>query len=101
VVLDDRGAFESALAAGGWRRTAGLTVQDAHSALAIVSRSDMAALVPRRMAGAFAQLYALRIFEPPYPSEPMMLESLWRRDLSDNPALDWLRERLRSAASRL
>ena len=101
VILDDRGAFDEALAAAGRRRTTGLTVQDTHSALAIVSRSDMAALLPRRMASALAGLYGLKLFEPPYPAEPIALEALWRRDLSDSPALDWLRERLRSAASRL
>ena len=66
VILDDRGAFDEALAISGWRRNTGVTVQDAHSALAIVSQSDMAALVPRRMASAFAAQYGLKLFEPPY-----------------------------------
>jgi DNA-binding transcriptional LysR family regulator len=101
VVLDDRGAFEDALAVSGWHRTTGLTVQDSHSAMAIVSRSDMAALAPRRMALAFAEHYGLKVLEPPYRTEPIVLEALWRRDLGDSPALDWFRERLRSAASRL
>jgi DNA-binding transcriptional LysR family regulator len=101
VVLDDRGAFEKALEASGRTRRTALTVQDTHGAMAIVSKSDMAALVPRRMAAALAQLYGLKLFEPPYPSEPIALEAIWRRDLSDSPALDWFRGRLRSAASRL
>jgi len=101
VILDDRGAFEQALAVSGGRRAVGLTVQDTHSALAIVSQSDMAALVPRRMARTFATQYRLKLYEPPYPSEPMALEALWRRDLSDSPSLGWLRARLRSVASRL
>ena len=101
VILDDRGAFEEALAVSGGRRTIGLTVQDTHSALAIVSQSDMAALVPRRMARTFAAQYGLKLFEPPYASEPIAMEALWRRDLSDSPSLGWLRERLRSVASRL
>ncbi len=101
VILDDRGAFEAALAVSGGRRTTGLTVQDTHSALAIVSQSDMAALVPRRMAKTFAAQYGLKLFEPPYASEPIAMEALWRRDLSDSPSLSWLRERLRSVASRL
>jgi len=101
VILDDRGAFEAALNVSGGRRNIGLTVQDTHSALAIVSQSDMAALVPSRMARTFAAQYGLKLFEPPYPSEPIAMEALWRRDLSDSPSLGWLRERLRSAASRL
>ena len=42
VIWDDGGRSTDALAGGGWRRTIGLTVQDAQSALAIVGRSDMA-----------------------------------------------------------
>jgi DNA-binding transcriptional LysR family regulator len=101
VILDDRGAFDEALAVEGWRRDTVLTVQDVHSALAIVSQSDMAVLAPRRMAKAFAAQYRLKLFEPPYAARPIALEALWRRDLSDSPALDWLRGRLRSVASRL
>jgi DNA-binding transcriptional LysR family regulator len=101
VIMDDRGAFEDALAASGWRRTPGVTVQDSQSAMAIVSQSDMAALVPRRTAAAFAEHFGLALFDPPYPVESLTVEALWRRDLSDSPALDWLRGRLRSAASRL
>jgi DNA-binding transcriptional LysR family regulator len=101
VILDDRGAFEQALAVSGGRRTTGLTVQDTHSALAIVSQSDMAALVPRRMAMTFAAQYGLKLFEPPYAADPIALEALWRQDLSGSPSLSWLRERLRSVARRL
>jgi DNA-binding transcriptional LysR family regulator len=100
VILDDRDAFE-ALAAGGAQRISGVTVQDAHSALAIVSHSDMAALVPRRTASAFAAHYGIALFDPPYPTETLVIEALWRRDLGDSPSMDWLRARLRSAASRL
>lgn len=101
VILDDRGAFEEALAATGLRWVRGLTVQDAHSALAIVSQTDMATLAPRRMARAFAVQYGLKLFDPPYPAGPIALEALWRRDLSDSPSLDWLRGLLRAAAARL
>jgi DNA-binding transcriptional LysR family regulator len=101
VILDDRGAFDEALAINGWRRATALTVQDTHSALAIVSQSDMAALVPRRMASVFAAQYGLKLFEPPYAAEPIAIEALWRRDLGDSPSLDWLRGRLRSVASHL
>lgn len=101
VIWDDGGAFEGALAGGGWRRTIGLTVQDAQSALAIVSRSDMAALAPARLARSLAGQYGLKLFDPPYPSPPIPVEALWRRDLSENPPLDWLRSQLRAAAAEL
>lgn len=101
VIWDDGGAFEGALAGGGWRRTIGLTVQDSQSALAIVSRSDMAALAPARLARALASQYRLKVFEAPYPSPPILIEALWRRDLSENRPLDWLRSQLRAAAAEL
>jgi len=101
VVLDDGGAFAEAMAARGWRRLTGMTMQDTLSALAIVARSDMTALVPRRLAVALAAQYGLKLFEPPYAAEPIEMEALWRRDLSDSPALDWLRGRLRWVASAL
>jgi DNA-binding transcriptional LysR family regulator len=101
VIWNDGGAFEGALAGGGLRWTIGLRVQDAQSALAIVSRSDMAALVPRRLARSLAGQYGLRLFDPPYDSPPVVLEALWRRDLSESPPLVWLRSQLRAAAAEL
>jgi DNA-binding transcriptional LysR family regulator len=101
LAFDEDGVFESPLAAGGWRRIVGLTVQDAHSALAIVSRSEMAALVPLRLARSLAGAYALKLFDPPYPSPTLTLEALWRRDLSESQPLAWLRSLLRAAAAEL
>jgi DNA-binding transcriptional LysR family regulator len=101
VMWDDGGAFEGALAGRGWRRTIGLTVQDAHSALAIVSRSDMAALAPERLARSLAGRYQLKLFDPPYASPPLVIEALWRRDLPESPPLAWLRSQLRAAAAEL
>jgi DNA-binding transcriptional LysR family regulator len=101
VIWDDGGAFESAMSRAGWRRTIGVTVQDAQSALAIVSRSDMVALAPRRLARLLAGQYRLKLFDPPYAAAPTAIETLWRRDLSDSPPLDWLRSSLRAAAAEL
>ncbi len=101
VIWDDGGAFEGALAGRGWRRTIGLTVQDAQSALAIVSRSDMAALVPGRLARSLADRYGLKLFDAPYVTRPIEIETLWRRDLGESPALVWLRKQLQAAAAEL
>lgn len=101
VSWDDASVLDGAAVDGGWPRTVGLTVPDAQSALAIVSRTDMAALAPARLARALAGPYGLRLFEPPYPTAPITIEALWRRDLSQNPPLDWLRSQLREAAAEL
>jgi DNA-binding transcriptional LysR family regulator len=76
-------------------------VPDAQSALAIVGATDMAALVPRRLAVAHAGQYGLKLFDPPYPSTPIVIEAIWRRDLSQSPPLEWFRRRLREAAEHL
>ena len=101
MIWDDGGAFEGALAGRGLRRTIGLTVQDAQSALAIVSRSDMAALTPGRLARSLAGQYGLKLFDPPYASPPIAIDALWRSDLSEAPPLEWLRVQLRAAAAEL
>jgi DNA-binding transcriptional LysR family regulator len=101
VIWDERGALAEALAGIGRSRVTSLTVQDAQSALAIVSHTDLATLAPRRLATRFAQQYDLKLFDPPYSSPTIDIEALWRRDLGPSPALDWLRSRLRSAAARL
>lgn len=101
VIWDDRGVLDDVLASRGRTRTIGLTVPDAASALAIVSRTDMAALAPRRLAAALAEPYGLRLFDPPYPSRTANVEVLWRRDVGPSPAVDWLKERLKEASARL
>jgi DNA-binding transcriptional LysR family regulator len=101
VLWDDRGALDEALGRIGRARVIAMTVQDAQSALAVVSRTDMVALAPRRLATACAQQYGLKLFEPPYPSPAVDIEALWRRDLGPTAAIDWLRSRLRAAAARL
>jgi DNA-binding transcriptional LysR family regulator len=101
VIWDDRGALDEALAGIGRSRVIAMTAQDAQSALAIVSRTDMVALAPRRLATACAQQYDLKLFEPPYRAAAVDIEALWRRDLGPSAAIDWLRSRLRAAAARL
>jgi DNA-binding transcriptional LysR family regulator len=101
VALDDRDAFAEALASRGLKRTIGATVPDAQSALAIVGETDMAALVPKRLATAHAGEYGVKLFDPPYSSTAIVIEAIWRRDLSQSPPLEWFRQRLRAAAARL
>jgi DNA-binding transcriptional LysR family regulator len=101
VIWDDRGALDEVLAARGRARAIALTVPDAASALAIVSRTDMVALAPRRLATMLAQQHGLKLFDPPYPSRTAEIEMLWRRDLGPSPATDWLKGRLKEAAARL
>jgi DNA-binding transcriptional LysR family regulator len=93
--------LDLALAREGLNRTVGLTVQDTQSALAVVARTDMIAIVPRRMAAAFAQAYGLALFDPPFPAPPMAIEAIWRREGPEQRPLEWFRTCLRAAAADL
>jgi len=101
VIWDDGGALNEALARRGAGRAAGMTTHDTFSALAIASRTDMAAHTAKRLATAFADQYGLTLFDPPYPSPPSAIEALWRRDLSESAPIDWLRRLLVTAAAEI
>ena len=101
VTRSDAGLLQGALAARGLRRTIAVTTPHILSALAAVSQSDIAALLPRRLATAFMGRYRLALFEPPYPSPPFEVMSLWHRENGDQPAIAWLRKLLRDVAAEL
>ena len=101
VAWADDEALNEAVTDQGWSRTISLTTQDAVSALAVASRTDMVALAPRRLASALAEHYGLKLFEPPYQTTPSAIEALWRRDLSESAPIEWLRGCLRAAAAEL
>jgi DNA-binding transcriptional LysR family regulator len=93
----DDSSVQQALAAQGKQRTVAVTVPDSHSALAIVSRTDMVAFVPRRLALGF-EPFGVKLLDPPYPAPPSHLSLLWRRD-HDSAALSWLRRLLIASAA--
>jgi DNA-binding transcriptional LysR family regulator len=101
ITRHDAGLLQGALAAHGLRRTIGLTTPHFLATLAVVSQSDMAALLPRRLAAAFAEAYRLKLFEPPYTSPPFDIMALWHRDHGSEPAVIWLRTILREVAADL
>lgn len=101
VIWDDGGALEVALAGSGLKRRIAVSVQEAQSALAIVARSDTAALVPERLARRMAPVYRLALFSPPYPSRPLEVELMWARQRSADPAIRWLRAELSAASEGL
>jgi DNA-binding transcriptional LysR family regulator len=101
LVTRSDSAVLRALAERGLSRSVALTTPHFLAAVAIVSRSDVAAVVPRRLAEAFAGHYRLKLFEPPYPTGPFEVMSLWHRNNGDEPAIAWLRRMLREAAAEL
>lgn len=82
----------------GARDRVRVAVDNAHAAMAIIGSSDLAALVPRRLALSRQEALGLKLIELPDPQPAAALEAVWRADQSAHPALTWLRGVLVEAA---
>jgi DNA-binding transcriptional LysR family regulator len=98
---EDSGALAAALAVAGLSRRVGVTVPDTYSALVIAGNSDMAALIPRRLALLSAQTGRVKLIDPPYESPTVDITLLFLRDRLAEPAIAWMRDTIRAAASSL
>ncbi len=98
---EDAGAFTSALATAGLTRRVGVTVPDTYSALAIAMRSDMATLIPRRLALLSAQGGRVKLIDPPYESPTVDVTLLYLKERLAEPAIAWMRDMIRAAAASL
>ena len=98
---EDAGALEAAMAAQGLRRRVGVTVSGTASAIAVVARSDMMALVPRRLALAAAESGRLQLIDPPYQSPVVEVHLVYRRDRLSDPSTAWMRDQLAALAQAL
>ena len=76
-----------------------VTVPDAYSALIIVGETDMAALVPRRLALLAQQRGKLVLIEPSREPEPASFGAVIRSGESE--PVNWLLEIVRDVGSRL
>jgi DNA-binding transcriptional LysR family regulator len=97
----DQGAFQRELEKRGMTQQIGLVVPDTQSALAVVSQTDMAALVPRRIAAMRPPAGPLKIIRPPYASPRLALGFLARRDKLAASDLAWFVDHLRAVAASL
>jgi DNA-binding transcriptional LysR family regulator len=79
----------------------GVTVPDVFSAVVIAGRSDMVALVPRRLAQIASRAGNVTTREPFQPSEPLIIGALFRADRLTQPALAWFAQTLRDVAATL
>ncbi|MBS0363371.1 MAG: LysR family transcriptional regulator [Proteobacteria bacterium] len=98
---EDAGAFEAALAARGLTRQVGVSVPDTYTALAVASRTDMATLIPRRLALLSAQGGRVQLVDPPYESPSVDVSVLYLRERLAEPAIAWMRELIRDVAAGL
>lgn len=82
------------MAARGLRRKVGVSVPDTASAMAVVTRSDMAALIPQRLAMLAAASGRLRLLDLPHEPPKVQVQLLYRRDRLSDPATVSIREQL-------
>ncbi|MFI4950332.1 MAG: LysR family transcriptional regulator [Caulobacterales bacterium] len=98
---EDAGAFEAALAARGLTRRVGVSTPDTYTALAVASRTDMATLIPRRLALLSAQGGRVKLIEPPYESPSVDVSLLYLKERLAEPAVAWMRDLIRAVANGL
>lgn len=96
---EETGAFETALAVHGLTRRVGVSVPDSYAALAVVLRSDMVTLIPRRLALLSAQHGRMKLIEPPYQSPSVDLSLIYLKERLVEPAIAWMRDLIRGVAA--
>jgi DNA-binding transcriptional LysR family regulator len=60
--------------------------------MGVARRTEMAALVPRRLALALAEPAGLALIPPPYASPPVEIGLTYLRDRMQDPAMAWMRD---------
>jgi DNA-binding transcriptional LysR family regulator len=100
-LLDQPRSLSIDLASRGVARRVGVVAPDAFSALAIVSRSDMVAAVPRRLAEGAVAAGRVLMLEPPYPTPSIEIGAVFRTDRLADPAVAWLVQMLEDIAALL
>ena len=93
------GELEAFLVERGVRRNIGVIVPDTASAMAILTRSDMIALVPRRFGEAIGR-DEVRVMGAPHLTPDLECGMCWRRDRKADPAINWMLDLIRTAANR-
>jgi len=67
----------------------------------VAARTDMATLIPRRLATLSAAGGRVKLVEPPYESPPVDISIIYLRDRLADPAIAWLRDQIRAVAAEL
>jgi DNA-binding transcriptional LysR family regulator len=69
----------------------GMRVYDSDTATAVVARTDLIAMLPRRLAAARAEEEGLYLFDTPTDAPAIELTMLWHSRFNEDPGLAWLR----------
>jgi DNA-binding transcriptional LysR family regulator len=96
VVSPHGGGFvtpvDDALQAAGLQRNTVVSTSSFLLVLELVARSDLVALVPRRLVARHR--HQLRIHEPPIPVDGFAIVMAWHRRAHHDPAQKWIRQQL-------
>ena len=92
------GIVDRALARKGLTRRLSAGIPYFMPALAMVSRTDVIATIPRRHAEAFATDFALRIFEPPLALPSYRVAVAWHARNAKSGLIQWVVEALAAMA---
>jgi DNA-binding transcriptional LysR family regulator len=92
------GPADTALEAIGRRRTVALSTSGFLIVPEIVSRSDMIALIPQRIADGWSD--RLQVMEPPLAIPGFIIANVWHDRTTNHPAQRWLRDRLATLAAK-
>lgn len=95
----DRHALEEALAREGIAPRYRMTVAHALALPMLLRDTDMLSIVPRPLAGEFAQGAALACAELPYPTPGIDVRAVWHQRNDDDAGHQWLRECVNQAAA--
>ena len=90
------GPTDAALEAIGRRRTVALSTPGFLIVPEIISRSDMIAIIPRRIAEGWSD--RVQVMEPPLAIPGFVISSIWHDRTTNHPAQGWLRDRLAALA---
>jgi DNA-binding transcriptional LysR family regulator len=71
------------------------------SAGAVLTQSDMVAVVARHIGEEFQRAYPVQLFELPVQPQPLVATMVWQSRFQDQPAHRWLRELIGTTAAEL
>lgn len=92
------GAIDAALERAGRSRRVALRVQNFLAAPWLIADSDLAVILPRRLAERVAKPAGLAVFDVPIDLGTLTLSQVWHARRHKDPAHAWLREIIAAAA---
>lgn len=93
------GTIDEILARDGRSRRVAASSPMFLSAFAAAAASDLIITAPRRLAVRFAHSFGLRVLDLPFVAEPFLVDMIRSRSSTNDPAVDWLVERIRRSVA--